>query len=93
MNTHILSTDELNIRFGIVSGIPLWGTQPLYKHQNALDRILASVHSALDRRLCWYACGRCLGVFPQRFGETAPHLHLLPVIGMQMRPDRVKYTP
>jgi Uma2 family endonuclease len=47
--THeILAANELGIRLEIVGGLPLWETQPVYKHQKAVDRIRASIRPAKD---------------------------------------------
>ena len=46
MDPKLLTAAELGIRLEIVSGIPLWEAQPLYKHQKAIDRIRATIQPA-----------------------------------------------
>jgi len=39
MNPHFLRAEELGIRLEIVSGLPIWESFPLYRHQKAVDQI------------------------------------------------------
>jgi Uma2 family endonuclease len=43
MDPQLLRANELGIRLEIVGGIPLWESQPVYKHQKAIDRIRSSI--------------------------------------------------
>jgi hypothetical protein len=43
MDPQLLKDNELGIRLGIVGGIPLWESQPVYRHQKAIDRIRPSI--------------------------------------------------
>jgi Uma2 family endonuclease len=39
----LLQADELGIRLEIVGGLPLWEASPVRRHQQAIDRIRASI--------------------------------------------------
>ena len=41
----LLQADELGIRLEIVGGLPLWEASPVRRHQQAIDRIRASLRS------------------------------------------------
>ena len=42
----LLQADELGIRLEIVGGLPLWEASPVLRHQEAIDRIRASLRPA-----------------------------------------------
>jgi Uma2 family endonuclease len=42
----LLQADELGIRLEIVGGLPLWEASPVRRHQQAIDRIRASLRPA-----------------------------------------------
>lgn len=42
----LLQADELGIRLEIVGGLPLWEASPVRRHQQAVDRIRASLRPA-----------------------------------------------
>lgn len=44
-------TSELGVRLEIISGLPVWEAQPVYKHQKAIDRIRATI-SPVDAQNC-----------------------------------------
>lgn len=43
MDEKFLRADELGIRLEIVSGLPIWEAHPVYKHQEQVDRIRATI--------------------------------------------------
>ena len=46
MNTlhhRLLNADDLGVRLEIMSGLPIWEAQPVWKHQAAVDRIRATI--------------------------------------------------
>jgi len=43
MNPQFLRAEELGIRLEIVSGLPIWESFPLYRHQKAIDRIRRTI--------------------------------------------------
>ena len=49
MDSRLLQAEELGIRLEIVSGLPIWEAQPLYRHQKAVDRIRASIAPEANR--------------------------------------------
>lgn len=43
MDPTFLRAEELGIRLEIVSGLPIWESFPLYRHQKAVDRIRRTI--------------------------------------------------
>jgi hypothetical protein len=39
----LMQADELGVRLEIVGGLPLWEASPVLRHQEAIDRIRASI--------------------------------------------------
>ncbi len=49
MDSRLLQAEELGVRLEIVGGLPIWETQPLYRHQKAVDRIRSSIAPEAER--------------------------------------------
>lgn len=65
----LLQADELGIRLEIVGGLPLWEASPVLRHQEAIDRIRASIRRSTspagDRQRCdCYHAADVYVVFP-----------------------------
>lgn len=43
-----LTAEELGIKLEIVAGLPIWETQPVYKHQKAVDRIRHTIQPTIS---------------------------------------------
>ena len=56
----LLQANELGIRLEIVGGLPLWEAHPVRRHQQAIDRIRASLRPALHSES---GCVHLAGVF------------------------------
>jgi Uma2 family endonuclease len=61
--SHFLRADELGIRLEVVNGLPIWETQPLYRHQKHAERIAQSIRPRPDAEAC--ACVHALDVYVQ----------------------------
>lgn len=61
MNPKFLRADELGIRLEIVSGLPIWESYPIYKHQKAIDRIRATIEKVSPSSLKEGGCA-CIHV-------------------------------
>ena len=42
----LLQASELGIRLEIVNGLPIWGAQPVYRHQKHRERIVQGINKA-----------------------------------------------
>ena len=51
MDPKFLRADELGIRLEVVSGLPIWESHPVYKHQKAIDRIRSSLDQGISSPL------------------------------------------
>ncbi|MCS7061628.1 MAG: hypothetical protein RMN25_10765 [Anaerolineae bacterium] len=40
----LLRAEEIGVRSEIVAGLHIWEAQPLFRHQEQVDRIRASIH-------------------------------------------------
>lgn len=65
----LLQADELGIRLEIVGGLPMWEASPVLRHQEAIDRIRASIRrstspSKEQRRCDCYHAADVYVVFP-----------------------------
>lgn len=43
MESRLLQAEALGIKLEIVNGLPIWETQPVYRHQRAVDRIRSTI--------------------------------------------------
>lgn len=48
MDSQLLRAEELGIRLEIVNGLPIWEASPVIAHQEAVDRIRASIKKAVN---------------------------------------------
>jgi len=53
MDSQLLRSEELGIRLEIVAGLPVWEASPVIAHQEAVDRIRASIKKSVEsKKLC-----------------------------------------
>jgi Uma2 family endonuclease len=48
MDSQLLRAEELGIKLEIVAGLPVWEASPVIAHQEAVDRIRASIKKSVD---------------------------------------------
>ncbi len=48
MDSQLLRSEELGIRLEIVAGLPVWEASPVIAHQEAVDRIRASINRSVE---------------------------------------------
>jgi hypothetical protein len=49
LDQRLVQANELGIRLEIVGGLPLWEFSPARRHQQAIDRIRASIAAGVQR--------------------------------------------
>jgi len=55
MDQRLVQAGELGVRLEIVNGLPVWETQPLYRHQKHVERIAQSITGASEGCACVHA--------------------------------------
>lgn len=65
----LMQADELGIRLEVVGGLPIWEASPVLRHQEAVDRIRASIQqsatgSSSGQRCACYHAADVYVVFP-----------------------------
>ncbi len=55
IDPRLLTADQLGIRLEVVNGLSIWETQPLYKHQKAVERIAQSIRQIDESCECVHA--------------------------------------
>ncbi len=50
MDSQLLRSEELGVRLEIVQGLPVWEASPVMLHQEAVDRIRASIKKKTDAK-------------------------------------------
>ncbi len=57
MDEKFLRAEELGIRLEIANGLPIWEASPVYRHQEAVDRIRSTIAPALQADSGVNQCG------------------------------------